>query len=131
MRHWFNNQASGYDWISRTTRIAIYMRDKYTCLACGASPSDDVRLSLDHLEPNGGNRPSNLVTLCLSCNSARRDTPAAEWSRGFAARAQKAVVKPLDRSAALAVAKARWPGRYERARVRAQQRKAAQRRSLA
>jgi 5-methylcytosine-specific restriction endonuclease McrA len=122
--HWHDNQPGGYDWISRTTRIAIYMRDEWKCLACGyhASPDEPAAdgahpwagLTLDHLRRDVAKHhdPSNLVTLCLTCNSSRRHTDAATWNPVFAEVAYFQVTKPLDRPAALAIAKAMWPKRY-------------------
>ena len=61
-------------------RLAIYLRDRFTCLYClrdlhGAAPSD---LTLDHLvadSDGGSNDPANLVTACRHCNCQRQDTP--------------------------------------------------------
>lgn len=53
-------------------RTLIYRRDGYACTHCGA---DDVtRLAIDHRIPvdlGGSNNPSNLRTLCKSCNSEK------------------------------------------------------------
>jgi len=41
-----------------------------------------VRLSLDHVVPcelGGTNAHSNLVTCCISCNSAKRALPLADF----------------------------------------------------
>ena len=70
-----NGKGSG--WLPRWRRIAIYIRDQFTCAYCGknlakASPRD---VTLDHLtcQVNGGSHhESNLVTACLSCNSRRQ-----------------------------------------------------------
>jgi len=51
-------------------RWAIFQRDGYACLACG-SRSD---LTIDHVHAvslGGSNDPSNLRTLCRSCNSSK------------------------------------------------------------
>lgn len=51
-------------------REAVYARDGYACLHCGASE----RLSLDHIHPfSKGGRDvfDNLQTLCRSCNSKK------------------------------------------------------------
>lgn len=72
--------GKGGGWIKKDRRLAIYLRDRFTCLYClrdlhGADPRD---LSLDHVEPkvNGANHhESNLVTCCHKCNSRRQDLP--------------------------------------------------------
>lgn len=51
-------------------RQAIYSRDGYRCLHCGATED----LSLDHIYPyslGGSDDPSNLQTLCRPCNSRK------------------------------------------------------------
>lgn len=108
--HWHMNQASGYDWIARETRLAIYLRDNNRCLACGS----EENLTLNHLRRDvpKPHHPSNLVTLCLSCNSSLRSADPAEWDPNFARRAARHVRRPIDRAAGLALAKARWPQRY-------------------
>lgn len=121
--HWRDGQASGYDWCGRTLRIAVYMRDGWSCLACGYHASPDhpgdgahpwAGLTLDHLRRDcpKPNDPTNLVTLCLSCNSSRRAVGPAAWDATFAETAYFQVRKALDRKAALELAKAIWPKRY-------------------
>jgi HNH endonuclease len=58
--------------------FAIFERDHFRCVYCGASPSTDseVSLTVDHIIPvNGGgsDRADNLVTCCESCNSQKQD----------------------------------------------------------
>lgn len=72
-------QAKG-EWIVRTRRVAIYLRDGFACVYCGTylhgcRPSE---ITLDHLRPRskgGTNNSRNLVTACRSCNSKRIDKP--------------------------------------------------------
>lgn len=95
------NRPSGMDWISRSTRMAIYHRDAFACLLC-KTPDD---LTLHHVDPKGGDHPTNLATLCQTCNQGQegrdpRDTFPDDTS------------KPLDRAEGLRLAKARWPERY-------------------
>lgn len=64
----------GRPWIPKWLRDAVYKRDGYRCLECGAVE----RLSLDHIKPfskGGPDTYENLRTLCLPCN----------WSRGVGA----------------------------------------------
>lgn len=70
------------DWIRLPKRLAIYFRDSFDCVWCrGVFPLDEkgYGLTLDHVDPEHGNGPSNLVTCCLSCNSAKKDLSPAEW----------------------------------------------------
>ena len=79
-----NHQASGA-WIRADKRLAIYLRDRFTCLYClrdlhGADPSD---ITLDHIRcqsDGGGNDSDNLVTACRSCNCSRQDKPLARFA---------------------------------------------------
>ena len=73
----------GMNWIRLTTRLAIYHRDGFACVYCGA-PGEEigVGLTLDHLvacELGGTNLPANLVTACLRCNSAKADLTRRGW----------------------------------------------------
>lgn len=57
-------------------RFTILKRDNYRCRLCGsaARDGDHVRLEVDHITPrvNGGsNDPTNLWTLCKSCNRGK------------------------------------------------------------
>lgn len=68
-------------WIRADLRLAIYLRDDFRCLYCGADLRDaDPRdITLDHVKAHvdgGTNKPDNLVTACVSCNCSKKDTPA-------------------------------------------------------
>lgn len=68
--------------IGRHRARAIHARDAGRCVYC-LSPRE---LTLDHLTPRskgGTDDPENLVTACLSCNSARQDKSMAAWARYF------------------------------------------------
>lgn len=65
-------------------RDAIYARDRRTCVYCGATED----LTLDHLTPpdrrrtsavTSPNHPTNLVTACRWCNSAKGSRILAEF----------------------------------------------------
>ena len=66
-------------------RLAIYLRDGFTCLYCcknlhDAKPFD---ITLDHLIPDskgGSNDPKNLITACRACNCSRRDLPLSRFA---------------------------------------------------
>jgi hypothetical protein len=75
-------------WCRPKKRMAIYLRDSFTCLYCGKDlhhcPSSEI--SLDHLVPRveeHNNDPSNLITACHTCNSARRDMDWREFLRNM------------------------------------------------
>jgi len=66
----------GSKWIRPAKRLAIYLRDGECCLYCGAAIEDGAILTLDHVVPcelGGTNEADNLVTACLSCNSAKQN----------------------------------------------------------
>ena len=70
-------------WIGAARRLAIYMRDDFTCQFCEKSllKADPRHITLDHLVPRskgGTNRSDNLVTACLSCNSSKQ---ARSWRK--------------------------------------------------
>lgn len=90
------NGNQGSKWIRPAKRLAIYARDAFECVYCGASgkpttilnPRGGAALTLDHLQPRelgGSNEASNLVTACCSCNSARRALTVAAFARIVAA----------------------------------------------
>jgi hypothetical protein len=74
--------------------LPVFERDGWTCQRCGSHHD----LTVDHIVPRAGggsDDPSNLQTLCRSCNSSKRDYLPAEiyrclacgyvdeyWSRG-------------------------------------------------
>lgn len=69
-----NGQGQGMNWIRPEKRLAIYLRDGMACCYCGKAVEESARLTLDHLRPyskGGSNEPTNLVTCCHTCNSAR------------------------------------------------------------
>jgi hypothetical protein len=74
--------GQGSKWIRRSTRLAIYHRDGFCCVYCGANAEEGSQLTLDHVlacELGGDNDPTNLVTACGSCNSSKRDISMRAW----------------------------------------------------
>lgn len=69
--NWRQSQLRDYrPRISAALRHAVYERDGWACLHCGA----EDRLSLDHIHPyskGGEDSYENLQTLCSSCNSKK------------------------------------------------------------
>lgn len=58
--------------VPRVVRLQIFERDKFSCRLCGTHH----RLSIDHIVPwvlGGTNNVENLQTLCISCNSTKKD----------------------------------------------------------
>lgn len=72
---------NGSKWIRPTTRTRIELRDSYTCVYCGCQLRPGTA-TLDHVlatELGGSNDPSNLVTSCISCNSAKQDKTVSDF----------------------------------------------------
>jgi hypothetical protein len=56
--------------IPNAVRQMVYRRDGYQCVTCGSGEY----LTLDHIHPwslGGSDDPSNLQTMCRSCNSRK------------------------------------------------------------
>ena len=107
----------GAKWIRRSTRDAIYHRDGFACVYCTRA---GVRLTLDHLlavDLGGTHDPANLVTACLSCNSAKQGLSVRAWFRRLRARGadttkigrrvRRLTRKALDRAEGRRLARAR------------------------
>lgn len=78
------NQPTG-QWIRPEKRLAIYLRDRFTCLYCLADlhDADPQDVTLDHVRTKsagGSNHESNLVTSCRACNCRRQDKPLARFA---------------------------------------------------
>lgn len=78
------HQATG-QWIRADKRLAIYLRDRFTCLYCcrDLHDADPADITLDHVhcQSDGGtNDESNLVTSCRACNCSRQDKPLARFA---------------------------------------------------
>lgn len=106
-------RCSGYDWIARSTRLAIYARDENSCFLCGHIGSAENPLSLDHVDPKGPNKPENLLTLCLSCNNTKSDETYDTFVvPALFEQIRVQLAKPINRKLGLELAKARWPERF-------------------
>ena len=78
----------GMNWINKTTRLSIYLRDGMCCAYCGSTLEDGITLTLDHLttrEDGGSNKPANLITACHRCNSNRGNRDLMEFIHTVAA----------------------------------------------
>jgi len=75
-------KGQGSKWCAKDKRLALYLRDNCKCAFCGVVVVPRVTATLDHLlacELGGTNCTSNLVTACLSCNSAKRALTLRKW----------------------------------------------------
>tara|TARA_Y100000310_G_C20459378_1_gene704579 strand:+ start:226 stop:837 length:612 start_codon:yes stop_codon:yes gene_type:complete len=79
-------------WVSTTTRWAIYLRDDLSCTYCRVTLADILAergenfLTLDHLRARtkgGDNGALNLVTACYECNSGKRNMAIARFCREY------------------------------------------------
>ena len=77
--HIHENESIGKRYVSPSLKVRILKRDNYTCVWCGSTPKDGVKLHIDHIIPVGSekgrfmstdelNAPDNLRTLCDKCN---------------------------------------------------------------
>jgi 5-methylcytosine-specific restriction endonuclease McrA len=106
----------GSSWITKSRRLAIYLRDRFTCQYCGrdlhaASPRE---VTLDHLRPQcrgGSNVSRNLITACLACNSRRQHTP---WRQYAPEGAVSRIVATVRRVPNLPLARAILAGQLSR-----------------
>lgn len=69
------------DW-SRSLRIAIRERDKYTCQLCNERQGDRA-FAVHHIDYDKLNsNPNNLITLCASCHS-KTNSKRENWIKYF------------------------------------------------
>lgn len=117
-----NGKGSG--WITKSRRLAIYLRDGFLCQYCGrdlhgANPRE---VTLDHLRPQcrgGSHENKNLVTACLSCNSKRQHKA---WTEYAPAGAVERIRRNIRRVPNVALAKAIISGAQTREQVRTEAR---------
>ena len=117
-------------------RLAIHIRDRFTCLYCSKSLFDASpgELTLDHYIPvelGGSNSAGNLLTCCNTCNS-RKNAHTAEryfmilgkargeegpllhdFIRGGLARARYYLNRPINRRLAKALVEGRAPTLFD------------------
>ena len=116
-----NGKGSG--WIARSMRLAIYLRDRFTCQYCGTDlhQANPREVTLDHLKPQcqgGDHKPANLVTACLSCNSRRQHQP---WRRYAPEGAVQRILRTIRRKPNVALARAILRGEISRHEVLTQE----------
>lgn len=88
-----NNKWNGSNWIRRSTRLAIYARDEFTCQYCGQKHLSADSLELDHIVPRArgawDNRSTNLITCCKRCNKRKAALSLKEFLASLGKRGQK------------------------------------------
>ena len=55
-------------------RFEVFKRDSFTCQYCGAKPTEEAPLVIDHITPvceGGTNDLQNLITACEPCNQGK------------------------------------------------------------
>ena len=72
-------------WIRADKRLAIYLRDRFTCLYCcrDLHDADPADITLDHVRcraDGGDNSELNLITACRACNCSRQDKPLSRFA---------------------------------------------------
>lgn len=87
-------------WISKAVRQAIYDRDNRACIYCGVEESAETVLSLDHIiartiAPELLKEPTNLITACCHCNSAKQTMTVTQFQRHLEAHYDIKTVKSL------------------------------------
>jgi len=127
-----NTGYNGMDWICLSRRLAIYTRDGWCCVYCGAQGEDlGVGLSLDHILPNGDNDTENLLTSCGECNSSKGDRTMRSWfqtlrDRGenttkLSAKIRRHRLRKIDRKTGRQLAAIRRPNSQRFARYRVEE----------
>jgi 5-methylcytosine-specific restriction endonuclease McrA len=116
------NGKRGGGWITPLKRLAIYIRDGFTCGYCGRDLTEAAprEVSLDHLRPRchgGGNAATNLITACVKCNSARQHR---SWKDFAPAGAHDRIMRVRRRTLNLALARAVKDGAVSREAARAE-----------
>ena len=86
-------RSQGMNWISKTSRLTLYVRDGFTCSYCRASIMDNGnKLTLDHVIPRsegGSNHATNLITACKKCNEVRGKRGVVQFAKDVAVYTQE------------------------------------------
>jgi hypothetical protein len=99
---------NGSKWIRPARRLAIYARDGFACVYCGASGDGPtpVLLTLDHWVAGLNHSNGNLLTACRPCNSGKQNFPNRQWykvlrswgidTKGLLARVRRHLARPVN-----------------------------------
>jgi len=84
-KHNRNNFQPVGRWIRPDKRLAIYLRDKFTCqyCECDLHNADVQSITLDHVKAKsrgGSNEADNLITSCRTCNCSRQDKTIKQFA---------------------------------------------------
>lgn len=77
--------ANGGKWLAPDKRLAIHLRDDFTCLYCGRDlrAAEPRVMQVDHVKcwsHGGSNDPTNLVTACRTCNCGRGNKKVEDYA---------------------------------------------------
>ncbi len=103
------------EWIRRSTRLAILIRDSFSCLYCGIDlrSAEPAEVTLDHLisrKRGGTNDATNLITACRRCNCGRGAKPWRQYAPdGAIPRIKRHRRRTLNRKLALAILRGEAP----------------------
>lgn len=98
-------------WIRRTKRLSIYLRDGFACMYCGQGAEQGANLTLDHIKPTskgGTNDESNLLTCCMRCNQSRGSRSMCMFAKDLAVYighsvTEKMILKAIRRNVRLSL----------------------------
>ena len=73
-----------YEW--RRVRMEVLKRDGASCLCCGATPKDGVKMHVDHIKPRRkfpelALNKDNLQVLCEVCNHGKGNWDQTDWRK--------------------------------------------------
>lgn len=111
-------------WITNERRLAIYLRDGFLCVLCQCDLHDAApeEITLDHIIPRskgGSNRSFNLVTVCRSDNSSKKDKCHKKYANERYPGALKRINSQRRKRINLELAKAIIAGRTPKQEARA------------
>jgi ATP adenylyltransferase len=79
----FDHRRKSIGYIPGTVKYEVLSRAKFRCELCGIS-ADERALEVDHILPRnfgGSDDPSNLQSLCYSCNAMKRDRDDTDFRK--------------------------------------------------